>query len=211
LATPQETAYEAVFIIDASQPDEQVNATVEKYKGVITHQGGTVDDEDRWDPRRLAYEIKRRREGIYIVANFTGTAAVKDELSRIFHISDDVLRHIIVKQHPQADRFPSRIRAAEQQREQERRERDAAARAAAAPAVPPAEEPVTDLSAATDTEGVSTENAPVNEAEATDAVEATESEATDAVEATTDVAEATEGEATPAPEPETSTETEGEA
>jgi small subunit ribosomal protein S6 len=164
LATVHETAYEAVFIIDAAYPEEQVNTVVEKYKGVITNQGGTIDDVDRWEPRRLAYEIKRRREGVYFVVNFTGTPAVKDELSRIFHISDDVLRHIIVKQHPKADRYPSRIRAAEQ----ERREREAAARAAAQPAVTPvAVEPVTDLSATPEPEGVSTENAPVDVVEET--------------------------------------------
>lgn len=178
MATAHETAYEAVFIVDAAYPEEQVNTVVDKYKGVITNQGGTIDDVDRWEPRRLAYEIKRRREGIYFVVNFTGVPAVKDELSRIFHISDDVLRHIIVKQHPKADRFPSRIRAAEQ----ERREREAAARAAAQPVVTPAAEPVTDLSATPESDGVSTENAPV------DVVEETTPETEPSTETSTDAA-----------------------
>jgi small subunit ribosomal protein S6 len=177
-----QTAYEAIFIIDAAYPNEQVEAVIEKYKGVITAQGGTVDDVDRWDPRRLAYEIKKRREGIYIVCNFVGTAAAKNELSRIFHISDDVLRHMIVKQDPKADRFPSRIRIAEQ----ERREREFAARAAAAPAVAPVAETVTDLSASNDSAGVSTENVPADAAEET--TPAPETSTSPEAEATTETA-----------------------
>ena len=168
-------AYEAVFIIDASLPDEQVKAIIEKYTHVVTGQGGEVTDVDRWDPRRLAYEIKKKREGVFIVMNFLGTAAAHDELHRIFRISDDVLRSIIVRQHPKADRYPSRARAAEV----ERREREAAARASitAAPAVaaePVAAEPITELSAPTAENGVSEEDrAAADAAEAVDAEETT--------------------------------------
>lgn len=132
------TAYEAIYIVDATLAEDQVKTIVEKYAGVITKANGSVEDTDIWDPRKLAYEIKGHREGRYIVVNFLGDAACKNELDRIFRISDDVIRHMIVKQDPKADRFPSKTRAAEQ----ERREREAAARAAAAPMAP---QPVTDL------------------------------------------------------------------
>ena len=145
-----ETAYEAVFILETTLGDEQSKAIVEKYTGVITASGGTVDDIDRWDPRRLAYEVKNRREGIYYVVNFVSSPAVRNELDRIFRISDDVLRYIIVKQDKKADRYPSRIRTAEQ----ERRERDQAARAASAHAAQQAQI-VTDLSAMNNGGGVS--------------------------------------------------------
>ncbi len=166
-------AYEAVFIIDASQPDEQVKAIIEKYSHVITAQGGEVTDVDRWDPRRLAYEVKKKREGIFIVVNFLGTAEVHDELHRIFRISDDILRSIIVRQNPKADHYPSKARAAEV----ERREREAAARAAAIPAPvvvaePAAAEPITELSAPTAENGVSEEDRAA--ADAADAVDADE-------------------------------------
>ena len=138
-----ETAYEAIYIVETAQPDEQVRTVIDKYSGVVTRGGGTVDDVDRWEPRRLAYEVKGRREGVYIVMNFRSEPAARDELDRIFRISDDVLRHMIVKQDPNADRFPSRTRAADS----DRREREAAARAAAAPPppAPAAEETVTEL------------------------------------------------------------------
>ena len=145
-----ETAYEAMYIIEANQPEEQTTGTIDKYSGVVTRGGGVIDDIDRMDTRRLAYEIKGRREGLYIIMNFRSEPAAKDELERIFHISDDVLRHMIIKQDPKADRFPSKARAADQ----ERREREMAARMAnaPAPAAPPAapavDTAVTDLAAA---------------------------------------------------------------
>jgi small subunit ribosomal protein S6 len=139
-----ETAYEAMYLIENGLADEQATAIVDKYTGVVTRGGGTVDDVDRWEPRRLAYEVKGRREGVYVVMNFRSEPAAKDELDRIFRISDDVLRHMVIKQDPAADRFPSQVRAAEN----ERREREMAARAAAAPPPPPAAaETVTDLAA----------------------------------------------------------------
>ena len=132
------TAYEAIYIVDATLAEDQVKVILEKYSGVITKSGGSVEDVDIWDPRRLAYVIKGHREGRYIVVNFLSDAAAKNEMDRIFRISDDVIRHMIVKQDPKADRFPSKTRAAEH----ERRERDAAARAAAVPLAP---QPITDL------------------------------------------------------------------
>lgn len=149
------TAYEAVYIVDATLPGEQVTAIIEKYSAIVTRNGGNVDDIDIWEPRKLAYEIKGHREGRYIVVNFTSEPAAKNELDRIFGISDDVIRHMIVKQDPKADRNPSRTRSAEQ----ERRERDAAARAASVTIAP---QPVTDLGTP-DTEEAEVETAATEE------------------------------------------------
>ena len=153
------TAYEAVLVVETNQSDEHYTAVLDKYRGVISGSGGTVNDVDRWDSRRLAYEIKGRREGVYFIVNFESEAASRNELDRILRISDDVLRYIIVKQDKKADAAPSRSRAAEN----ERREREFAARntasapveAEAATPAPSVETNVTDLStaapAATDT------------------------------------------------------------
>jgi small subunit ribosomal protein S6 len=146
-----ETAYEAIYILDAALPDDQQAAVVNKYRDIIERGGGTIDDIDRGEPRRLAYEIKGRREGVYVVKNFRSDVPTKNELDRIFRISDDVIRYLILKQDPKADRFPSQTRQAEQ----ERREREAAARAAAYPSAASQQaaqqaqqaQPVTDLGA----------------------------------------------------------------
>ena len=156
------TAYEAVFIIDPTLPEEQTSAIVEKYKAVIVREGGEVSDVDVWEPKRLMYNVKGLREGRYVVVNFEGEATAKNELDRIFRISDDVLRFLIVKQDPRADKFPGKTRAAEN----DRRAAEQAARAAANPP-PPAPAPVvTELAPeapATETEE-ETPEAPVPEA-----------------------------------------------
>lgn len=147
-------SYEAMFLIDAGLVEEQLQAVLDKYAGIVTKNGGEVIDIDKWEPRKLAYTVKGRETGRFIILNFSSAPEVKNELNRIFGIADEVLRSIIIRQDPRADVHPSRARAAEL----ERRERDAAARAAsyadAAPVVVVepvvvAEEPVVEAEAET--------------------------------------------------------------
>jgi len=150
--------YELMVILDPDLEERTVQPSLDQYLNLVRQDGGSVESVDVWGRRRLAYEINKKSEGLYAVVNFRSEPAAKDELDRIFRISDDVLRHLIVKQEKKADRFPSRARAAEM----ERREREFAARAAAAPAAPPAAEPeqeVTDLSASAGDAGVNTNDA----------------------------------------------------
>jgi len=189
-----ETAYEAVYIVDTNLPDEQTTGIIDKYQGVVTRGGGTIDDIDRWEPRRLAYPIKARREGVYVVMNFRSEPPARDELDRIFRISDDVIRHLIVKQDPAADRFPSKTRAAEN----ERRAQEMAARQAAYPP-PAAAAPVTELSAPAAAEAAPTPAVP-DPAAAMDA-------GLPPVPSVAETAEAQDPQATLAPQDETPTDT----
>ncbi len=93
--------YETLFIVDAQLTDEQIQTIIDKYTQVVTDQGGEVQAAGKWDKRKLAYEIKHKREGNYILIYFTGEPAVAKELDRIFRISDEVLRHIIIRIEPQ--------------------------------------------------------------------------------------------------------------
>src|SRR5579871_4116354 len=92
--------YEAMYIVDADTPDESLEPIIEKYKKVVTDGGGEVSEAGKWEKGRrpLAYEINRKREGLYILMQFQSDAAVPKELDRIFRISDDVIRHLIVRQ-----------------------------------------------------------------------------------------------------------------
>jgi len=91
--------YEAMYIVDAELTDEQLDAVVTKFKKVVTDNGGVVGDTGKWEQgrRRLAYEIQGRREGMYILMNFEAPVDLPKELDRVFKISDDVLRHLIVR------------------------------------------------------------------------------------------------------------------
>jgi len=89
--------YEAMFIIKPDLEEEAVNATVAKFQDLVTGGGGTVHNVDRWGKRRLAYEIADYTEGIYVVMDFSAESGVARELERVFRITDEVIRHLIVR------------------------------------------------------------------------------------------------------------------
>src|SRR5215470_17694556 len=92
--------YEAMYIVDADTPDEALTAIIEKYKKVVTDGGGEVTTADKWEKGRrpLAYEINKKREGMYLLMEFQANIDVPKELDRIFRINDEIFRHIIVRQ-----------------------------------------------------------------------------------------------------------------
>ena len=90
--------YETIFILNPSLDEEAVKATVEKFKGVIENNGGTVENVDFWGRRKLAYEINKISEGFYTLFNFSAGPELPKELDRLFRINDSVIRHIIVKE-----------------------------------------------------------------------------------------------------------------
>lgn len=90
-------SYELVLIARPDLDEEANKAIVEKAKSVVTAQGGQVEKEDIWGKRRLAYEIKRHKDGFYALLTFKGEPAVEQELDRVLRLSDDVIRHLIVR------------------------------------------------------------------------------------------------------------------
>ena len=89
--------YEAVYIVDPDLGEERISAITAKYRGIIETGGGTIEKIDVWERRRLAYEIKGRTEGIYVVMQFQAKPPVEAELRRIFQISEDQIRYLIIR------------------------------------------------------------------------------------------------------------------
>lgn len=89
-------AYELMLIIDPTLDDEAREAALEKTRGVITADG-TVDSEDAWGKRRLAFEIDSHTDGDYHVMQFHATPAVVAELDRVLRITDQIVRFMIVR------------------------------------------------------------------------------------------------------------------
>ena len=89
--------YEALYIVHPELSDEDISSITEKYKQVVEEHGGEVESINRWEKRRLAYEVKGQREGIYVLMNFKSEPSVSTELDRLFKIAEGVLRHIIVR------------------------------------------------------------------------------------------------------------------
>lgn len=90
--------YETIFVLSTKTLDEAaLEATTEKFKQLITENGGTVESVDVWGKRRLAYPINYETEGYYVLVNFQSTADLPAELNRVYHITTGLLRSIIVK------------------------------------------------------------------------------------------------------------------
>ncbi|MBS4022063.1 MAG: 30S ribosomal protein S6 [Dethiobacter sp.] len=90
--------YETMFILRPELPDEQYDSLVEKFKGILEGQQAEVTNVNRMGKRRLAYEVKKFREGYYVLFNYTGVGKATDELERNYRISDDVIRYLIIKE-----------------------------------------------------------------------------------------------------------------
>lgn len=90
-------AYELMLILRPNLEDEARDATLEKVRGLITADGGSVDSEESWGKRRLAHVIDHTEEGDYQVVQFHANTATVAELDRVLHITDQVLRFMIVR------------------------------------------------------------------------------------------------------------------
>lgn len=90
--------YEMMFILSPELPSEGIEAAKSKVANIITQTNGEPGDFDVWGRRRLAYEINDFREGLYMLAHFKGTTETVNELDRVLKISEDFLRHMIVRE-----------------------------------------------------------------------------------------------------------------
>lgn len=89
--------YELLYIIDNDLSDEAKEATMAKIAAVITDNGGTVDNVDKWGTKRLAYPINYKSEGYYVLVNFSAAAALPSELERVLRITDGVIRFTVIR------------------------------------------------------------------------------------------------------------------
>lgn len=90
--------YELLYIIKPEVAEEEIEAVVEKFNGVLTKEGATIANVDKWGKRKLAYEIdKKYREGYYVLVTFNGGSAAVDECDRLMKIDDRILRQLITR------------------------------------------------------------------------------------------------------------------
>lgn len=89
--------YETLFVLKPDLEEEAINAAIEKFVNLIQQNQGVVEQVNRWGRKRMAYEIKKYRDGYYILILFKSEPAAAKELDRVFRLSDEVLRHIIVR------------------------------------------------------------------------------------------------------------------
>ncbi|HZG39331.1 MAG TPA: 30S ribosomal protein S6 [Nodosilinea sp.] len=90
--------YETMYILRPDLNDEAIDATIGKYQTMLKDQGASILETQHRGKRRLAYEIDRHREGIYIQMNYTSPGAAIAPLERAMRLSEEVIRFLTVKQ-----------------------------------------------------------------------------------------------------------------
>ena len=89
-------SYEVIFILDPALGEDGVEAAVAAGKAVVTREGGEVEEIQKWGKKRLAYEVKKRREGHYIFFRMQAPAKAVGELERHLKIAEPVLKYLTV-------------------------------------------------------------------------------------------------------------------
>ena len=84
--------YELMVILYPSIDERTVAPQMEKYLEQVTANGGSVEKVDIWGKRRLAYDILKRSEGIYVVINMTTTPEIALEINRLMTLNESILR-----------------------------------------------------------------------------------------------------------------------
>ncbi len=90
--------YETVFIVNPDLDEEKTEAVVAKIKALI-ESAGKIDSVEVWGKRKLAYEINDKTEGYYVLVNFSSKSDFPAELDRIYKITEDIMRSIIIKKN----------------------------------------------------------------------------------------------------------------
>ena len=89
--------YESMYILKPDLAEETRKALIEKFSGIVTENGGKVENVDEWGQRKLAYEIDYIKEGYYVLMTFEAPSELPLELERNYNISDSVLRFNVIR------------------------------------------------------------------------------------------------------------------
>ena len=89
--------YESVIIINPNVEAEGIKALIEKFSGLINNDG-KVDSVEEVGNKKLAYEIKKNKEGYYVIFKFEANPQLIVELERVYRITDEVIKFIVVKE-----------------------------------------------------------------------------------------------------------------
>jgi len=89
--------YELIFILHPDLDDNANTELIEKVQGWIKNAGGVVEKVDRWGKRRLAYKIRKQRDGYYVLINAQIPAEFNTELERNLQIQESVMRYMIIQ------------------------------------------------------------------------------------------------------------------
>lgn len=102
-------AYEIILILDPALTEEEVETQVNEIKEMVLKGNGEVNEIQRWGKRRLTYEVKKRKEGYYLLFRVTADTKLVSSLEKHFKISEKVLKHMKVRFEESQVAPPARV------------------------------------------------------------------------------------------------------
>lgn len=92
----QKIQYETIFVVNSALGEEATKALVSKFTSLI-ESNADVESINEWGNRKFAYPIEDLTEGYYVLVKFASAPDFPNELSRIYNITDGILRSLVVK------------------------------------------------------------------------------------------------------------------
>lgn len=89
--------YELVYIMSSTATEQETSDLHAQIEAVVSRFDGKIDNTENWGRRKLAYEIGRHKEGTYVLELISGSGEMVKELDRRLRVSDQVIRHLIVR------------------------------------------------------------------------------------------------------------------
>ena len=94
----QQSYYETMYILRPDIAEDEVTNHIDKYNKLLEEFGGTILDSQMRGKRRLAYQIAKHREGIYVQLSHQGNGQHIFKIEKAMRLSEDVIRYMTVKQ-----------------------------------------------------------------------------------------------------------------
>ena len=94
----QQSYYETMYILRPDIAEDEVTNHIDKYNKLLEEFGGTILDSQMRGKRRLAYQIAKHREGIYVQLSHQGDGQHIFKIEKAMRLSEDVIRYMTVKQ-----------------------------------------------------------------------------------------------------------------
>jgi len=111
--------YELAYIVSPDATEQQVTDLHDQVAGIVSRMEGEIQKTDNWGRRKLAYEIARHKEGVYVFEVISGSGELMKEIDRRLKVTELIVRHMVVRideEQKVAERMLARRQAEAQQR-----------------------------------------------------------------------------------------------
>jgi len=125
--------YEIITILDPDIASEEQSAIWEKLSGLVPDMGGFLVKIDKWGSRKLAYEVKKKTTGFYVLIDYCGDGDLVNEMERLCRIDEKVMKYmtVLIDQEPDLDAIKENMQKEKEEQEAKAKEKAALETAAA--------------------------------------------------------------------------------